>query len=140
MLHRYGTAKFYRRLPLKLKLIPTTLLFLFLSLSVGAFAKTKSTDIEIYRPTQLAGTTLAPGTYKVAVDTTGSTAQVTFSRNGKQVATATGQVVQLATKSQNNAVVTNTSSSVPTIDEIDLEGLQTGVSFASAAATSASGE
>ncbi|MGC2109421.1 MAG: hypothetical protein WA655_07880 [Candidatus Korobacteraceae bacterium] len=119
--------------------IPGTLL-LTLLLSLTAFAKTKSADVDIYQTSQVAGTTLQPGSYGVAVSPNGSTASVSFSRNGKQVATVTGQVVQLQKKAANTSVTMDNSGSTPTISQIDFEGSTTSVSFSSTASASASGE
>ena len=120
-------------------LIPTTFVLLSMLLCIGAFAKAKSTEIDLYRASQVAGTTLQPGTYKVAVNPSGSTAQVTFVQNGKQMASVTGQLVQLAKKSDTTSVTMDTSSAVPAISQIDFEGSQTAVSFSSAS-NSAAGE
>lgn len=121
-------------------LIPTALLFLSMGLSAGAFAKGKSADVELYQASEVAGTTLQPGSYTVVMNATGSTADVTFKQNGKQVATVTGQVVQLAKKSDSTSVTLDSSSSVPSIAAIDFEGSQTEVSFSSPANSSNSGE
>jgi hypothetical protein len=121
-------------------LIPTAALFLSMGLSVGAFAKGKSVDVEIFQTSQVAGTTLQPGSYTVVMNTTGSTADVTFRQNGKQVATVTGQLVQLPKKSGNTSVTLDRSSSVPTIAAIDFEGSQTEVSFSAPTNSSTSGD
>ncbi len=121
-------------------LIATSLFFLTIGLSAGAFAKSKSAEIDIYQTSQVAGATLQPGSYHVTVNPTGPTAVVTFKQDGKPVATATGQVVQLAKPARDTSITTNTSGSVPTIDEIDFEGSQTAVSFSSTASASAAGE
>ncbi len=121
-------------------LIASSLFFLTIGLSSGAFAKSKSTEVQIYQTSQVAGATLQPGSYHVTVNPTGSTAVVTFKQDGKSVATATGQVVQLTKPSHDTSVTSNTSGSVPTIDEIDFEGSLTAVSFSSATNASAAGE
>jgi hypothetical protein len=121
-------------------LIATTLFFLTAGLSIGAFAKSKSTEVQIYQASQVTGTTLQPGTYHVSVNPTGSTAVVTFKQDGKPAVTATGQVVQLTRPSHNTSVTTNTSGSVPTIDEIDFEGSPTAVSFSATTSASTAGE
>src|SRR5581483_10208919 len=97
--------------------------------SISAFAKDKSAQIEIYEQSQVGGTTLQPGTYTMKVNPTGDTANVVFLRNNKQVATVTGQVVQLAKKSNNTSVTTDKSGSVPQISEIDLQGQQAAIKF-----------
>lgn len=122
------------------RLFISTALFATLLFSLMAFARTKSADVDIYQPTQVAGTTLQPGTYNVTVNPNGSTATVSFSRNGKQVATATGSVVQLQKKAANTSVTTNASGSTATISQINFEGSTTSVSFTPSASSSASGE
>jgi hypothetical protein len=116
------------------------LFFLTAGLSTGAFAKSKSTEVQIYQASQVAGTTLQPGSYHVTVNPTGSTAVVTFKQDGKPAVTATGQLVQLTKPSHDTSVTSNTSGSVPTIDEIDFEGSLTAVSFSSATNASAASE
>ncbi len=120
--------------------ISTALLFLSMSLAGTAFARDKSANIELYQASQVGGATLQPGSYKVVVNTTGTTADVSFRQNGKQVATVTGQTVQLAQKSANTSVTIDSSSSVPRINAIDFEGSPTEVSFSSSAAASSSGD
>lgn len=125
---------------MKRSLVSIALLFLAMSLSVSAFAKGKSTDVQIYQPSQIAGATLQPGSYKMTLSFTGSTANVVFSQNGKQVATVTGQVVQLTKKADNTAITLDNSSGSSVISQIDLEGSQSAVSFAPTAASASSGE
>ena len=124
---------------MKLKLISTAVL-LTLLLSVTAFAKNKSADVDIYQVSQVAGTTLQPGTYSVTVKPNGSMANVVFAHNGKEVATVSGQLVQLQRKAANTSVTTNNSGSTPTISQIDFEGSTTSVSFSSSTTASVSGE
>ncbi len=125
---------------MKYRFVCTALFVLTLILSVAALAKEKSATIDIYQPAQISGATLQPGTYKVTVNESGSTAAVSFLRNGKQVATATGQVVQLPRKPANTAVTVNTSGGAAAIAEIDFEGSQSAVRFGGQANTAGSGE
>jgi hypothetical protein len=111
-----------------------------MTLSISAFAKGKSAEVELRQASQIAGTTLQPGTYTVVMTVAGSAADVSFRQNGKQVAVVTGQVVQLAKKSDKTSLTVNNSGTVPTIAEIDLQGSQAAVSFASEASTTSSGE
>ncbi len=120
--------------------ISTVLLFLSMGLTGSAFAKNKSADINLYQTSQVGGATLQPGSYAVVVNTTGTTANVSFRQNGKQVAMVTGQTVQLTQKSDNTSVTIDNSGSVPRIDAIDFEGSPTAVSFSSSAANSSSGD
>jgi len=113
------------------------LLALTLSLSIGAFAASKSQSITLYHDAQINGKTLPAGDYTVKCDTTGSTAQVRFMRNGKEVASATGQVKQLASAPEGNQVVTLDGNGGPaTITEIDFSNSKSGVSFETSSAMS----
>ncbi len=116
-------------------------LCLTMLLSIGAFAKSKSTDVQLSQPTQVGETTLQPGTYHVTVTPAASGNSVSFSQNGKQVASVTGQAVQLAKKPANTSVTLDNSGKVARIAEIDFEGQQTAVGFsATNAATANAGE
>jgi hypothetical protein len=70
-----------------------------------------------------------PATTLVKCDTTGSTAQVKFVKNGKEIASATGQVKQLANAPDHNQVVTQDGNGSSTISEIDFSNSKTGVTF-----------
>jgi len=107
-----------------------TLLLFALTLSISAFAGSKSQSITLYRDAQINGKTLPAGDYTVKCDTTGSTAQVKFLRNGKEVASATGQVKQLASAPERNQVVTSDGNGgAATISEIDFSNSRSGVTF-----------
>ncbi len=106
-----------------------------LTMSLSAFAGSKSQTVTLFQDAQINGKTLPAGEYTVKCDTTGSTAQVRFLRNGKEVATANGQVKQLTTTPEFNQVVTQDGGGVPAISEIDFGHSSTGVSFESASMT-----
>jgi len=106
------------------------------ALSVGAFAASKSTTVEIFNPTQINGTTLKPGRYKVEYKTpdsatAGQSVEVTFKLDGKQVATVTGQVKQLSKAPQSTEVTTENVGGAPAISEIDFGGSTAGIVFSS---------
>jgi hypothetical protein len=108
-------------------------LFIFaLTLSVSAFAASKSETVTLYHDAQLNGKTLPAGDYTVKCDTTGSTAQVKFLKNGKEMASATGQVKQLSNVPDHNQVVTQDGNGGATISEIDFGHRDTAISFDSA--------
>jgi hypothetical protein len=113
------------------KLASATLFLLALTLSVSAFAasNSKSESVLLFHPTQINGKTLPAGEYTVKYDTTGSTAQVKFLKGSKEVASASGQVKQLATAPQYNQIVTQDGGGSLTISEIDFGHSTTGVSF-----------
>ncbi len=105
-------------------------LFIFaLTMSISAFAGSKSETVTLFHDAQLNGKTLPAGEYTVKCDTTGSTAQVKFLRGSKEVASASGQVKQLAATPQYNQIVTQDGGGVPTITEVDFGHSATGVSF-----------
>lgn len=110
---------------------------LALSLSIGAFAASKSENITLFHDAQLNGKTLRAGEYTVKYDPSGSTAQVKFLRNGKEVASATGQVKQLANTPDHNQLLTSDGNGSATISEIDFAHTTTGVTFDSSAMSSA---
>jgi hypothetical protein len=112
-------------------LAPLTVLILAMGLSISAFAgSTKTDNISLYHDAQLNGTTIPAGDYTVKCETNGSNAQVKFIKNGKEVATASGQVKDLGSKSQRGQVVLQNGS----IQEVDLAGSKTGVTFESSMA------
>jgi hypothetical protein len=117
-------------------LTPVSLFVLAAGLSAGAFAASKSMDINISNPTQINGTTLKPGKYTVQYKNkgqaaAGQTADVEFKLDGKQVATVTGQVKQLSQVSKRSELTINNEGGVPTIAEIDFAGSTTGITFSS---------
>ncbi|HLI62961.1 MAG TPA: hypothetical protein VKV05_06150 [Terriglobales bacterium] len=112
-----------------------------LTMSLAAFAASKSESIRLYNDTQLNGKTLPAGDYTVKYDATGSTAQVKFLKNGKEVASATGQVKHLVNPPDYNQVVTNSANGTSTISEIDFGHAKTGVTFGdSSSGMSAAGQ
>jgi len=117
------------------------LLALTLTLSLGAFAASKSQSITLYHDAQLNGKTLPAGDYTVKCDTTGTTSQVRFIRNGKEVASATGQVKQLTNAPESNQVVTMDGNGGPaTISEIDFSNNKSGITFETSTAMSGGGQ
>jgi hypothetical protein len=113
-------------------------LFIFaLTMSVTAFAGSKSENVTLYHDAQLNGKTIPAGDYTVKCDTSGSTAQVKFLRNGKEVASASGQVKQLSNVPDHNQVVTQDGNGAATINEIDFGHSNTGISFDSASMANA---
>lgn len=117
--------------------LSSALLTLALALSICSFAKDKTTTLNIYQPTQVGSATLPPGTYNVKANLTGSTSEVLFLKNGKQVASASGQVMQLSKKAVNTSITVDNSGKVPRISEIQFEGQQSAVGFGAATSASA---
>ena len=119
------------------KLASFTVLIFALTMSLAAFAGSKSQSVRLFNDAQINGKTIPAGEYQVSCDTKGSNAQVKFSRNGKEVATANGQVKQLTTAPDHTQVITQDSGSSRTISEIDFGHSSTGVTFDSGAMSSA---
>ncbi|HUI82645.1 MAG TPA: hypothetical protein VL240_00380 [Candidatus Binatia bacterium] len=115
------------------------LLIFALAMSITAFAGSKAQTVRLFHDAQVNGTTLPAGDYTVKCETSGSTAQVKFLRNGKEVASASGQVKQLASAPEYNQIITQDGNGSTTISEIDFSHSNTGVSFAPAAMSSAGG-
>jgi hypothetical protein len=101
-------------------------LVLAIGVSISAFAGSTKTDtITLYHDAQLNGTTIPAGEYTVKCETSGSSAQVKFMKGRKEVASANGQTKELDKKAQNGQVVLQNGS----IEEVDLAGSKTGVTF-----------
>ena len=66
------------------KLVRASLFILALTMSVAAFAASKSETVTLYNEAQVDGKTLPAGEYTVKCDATGSNAQVKFLKNGKE--------------------------------------------------------
>ena len=111
------------------------LLVLALTVSVGAFAKSRSENITLYQDATVNGTSLPAGEYVVKYDVDGSNAQVKFMKGGKEVATANGQVKTLSKKAASNQVVLNDAGSTRSISELEFGGKDTAISFESAGTT-----
>ncbi len=111
------------------KLASAVLFLVALTMSISAFAGSKSESVLLFHPTQVNGKTLPAGEYTVKCETTGSNAQVKFLKNGKEVATANGQVKQLTSQPDHTQVITQDAGSASTISEIDFAHSGTGVSF-----------
>jgi hypothetical protein len=105
------------------------LLILALTVSIGAFAKSKSENVSLFQDVTVNGTHVPAGDYVVKYDIEGSNAQVKFTQNGKEIATATGQVKTLSKKPVRNQVVLNTAGDTRTISEIEFGGKDTAITF-----------
>jgi hypothetical protein len=111
------------------------LLVLALTLSVSAFAKSKSENITLYHDASLNGANLPAGDYVVQYDVDGTNAQVKFLKGSKEVATANGQVKTLTKKAGSSQVVLNIDGNARSVSEIDFGGKVTAISFESTATT-----
>src|SRR5215467_14472641 len=97
---------------LKSKFLTVPVLSLMMLLPLSVFAKNKSTDVNLKQATQVGDTTLQPGTYHVTVTPSGSGNSVSFSKDGKQVASVTGQSVLLQKISGNSSVTIDNTGKV----------------------------
>jgi len=95
----------------------------------GAAAETIKKSVSFPGAVEVNGKTLPAGDYKVKIDTNGSNAQVTFLKDGKEVASAPAEVKTLAVKQNSTQVQMNTAGSTPRLDEIDFSGTTTAVRF-----------
>lgn len=107
-------------------------LALALMLSLSALAKEKSESLTLYHDATLNGATVPAGDYVVKYDTDGTTAQVKFMQGKKEVASATGQVKNLAKKAPANQIVLDTENNARNISEINFNGKDTAITFGSA--------
>ena len=110
-------------------------LALALMLSLSALAKEKSESVTLYHDATLNGASLPAGQYVVKYDVEGANAQVKFMQGKKEVASANGQVKSLGKKSPSNQIVIDTENNGRNISEIDFNGKDTGITFASAASS-----
>jgi hypothetical protein len=99
------------------------------TLSLGAFAETQSKNLTLYNAVDVNGKTLPAGNYKVKVEETGTTAQVTFFKGNKEVASAPAQITPLAKKAGSTQVQVNNAGGSNHLDEIDFAGSTTGIRF-----------
>ena len=112
-----------------------TMLVFAVTISISAFAGSTKTDtVTLYNAVQLNGTTIPPGEYTVKCETNGTTAQVKFMKNGKEVVSARGQTKELSKKAQSAQLVLVDGNGAPSIEEVDLGGSKTGVTFDSSMA------
>lgn len=86
------------------------------------FAGTAAKTIEIMNQVQVAGTTLRPGTYQVAINTSSQSPVLDFYRNRRQVAQTPVKLVASSGKNPETEVRYNTAGNREVITEIDLRG------------------
>ncbi len=116
------------------------LLVVAITMSISAFAGSKSESLTLLHDAQLNGTTIPAGDYTVKYDANGSTCLVKVMKGSKTVATANGELKQLANKPQRDQVILqNDGGSVPVLSEMDFSNSTTAISFGSNA-TTASGK
>ena len=123
------------------RIVARVSVFLFaLTMSIGAFAASKSQTLVLAHDTQLNGATIRAGEYKVKVDVNGSTCVAKVMDGAKIVTTANCEVKQLDKKSSDNLVIENNAGGVPSISELDFRNSTTAITFGSGTTTTASGQ
>ena len=120
--------------------VPFTAIALWFTFSAGAFAENHSKTLTLEQQTQVNGTTLRPGDYKVEWDGNGPSTQLKFFNGKKQVATAPAQVKELSKKTNDTAVILGNRGNVPTLDEIDFGGTNQAFVLSNQSGTQASGQ
>jgi hypothetical protein len=122
-------------------LVRVALLVFAVTMSISAFAGSKSEPLTLLHDAQLNGTTIPAGEYTVKYDANGSTCLVKVMKGSKTVATANGELKQLADKPQHDQVVLqNDTGSLPAVSEIDFSDSKTALTFSSGTTTTASGK
>jgi hypothetical protein len=117
------------------------LLGLALGVSISAFAGSKAENLTLLHDTQLAGTTIPAGEYKVKYDASGSTCLVKVMKGSKTVATANGELKQLDKKPEHDQIkLDNGNGGAPALSEMDFHDSSTAIVFSTGAATTASGQ
>ena len=98
------------------------MLGLALLLATGAFAANKTT-LQVSEPTQINGTKLAPGDYRLQWEGTGPSVEVSIMKGKNVVAKVPAQVVNLDTPSPSDAaVVTRAQDGTRNITQIRMSG------------------
>ena len=117
------------------------LLVFAITMSIGALAGSKSGTVTLYHDVQLNGTTIPAGEYTVKYDPNGgSTCLVKVMKEGKTVATANGELKQLASRPQRDQVVLqNDTGGLPALSEMDFHNSTTAITF-NQGSTTASGK
>jgi len=111
------------------------LLVFAVTLSISAFAGSKTETLTLFHDAQLNGTTIPAGEYTVKYDANGSTCLVKVMKGGKTVATANGELKQLADKPRHDQVQLGDNGGVPVVNEMDFSDSKTAITFSQNAET-----
>ena len=111
------------------------LLVFAVTMSISAFAGSKSESLTLLHDVQLNGTTIPAGEYTVKYDANGSTCLVKVMKGSRTVATANGELKQLASKPDHNQVVLQNTGGVPALNEMDFSDTQSAITFSPNAET-----
>jgi hypothetical protein len=106
-------------------------LFVFaVTMSIGAFAGSKSESLTLLHDVQINGTTIPAGDYTVKYDANGSTCLVKVMKGSKTVATANGELKQLAEKPRRDQVLLqDATGGLPAVTEMDFSNSKTAIAF-----------
>src|SRR5208283_2089436 len=103
-----------------------SLLVFAVTISIRPFAGSRSATLTLIHDVQLNGTTIPAGEYTVKYDSNGSTCLVKVMKGGNTVATANGELKQLASKPEHDQVVVqNDAGGVPALSEMDFSNSKT---------------
>ncbi len=106
------------------------LLVFAVTMSISAFAGSKSESLTLLHDAQLNGTTIPAGEYTVKYDANGSTCLVKVIKGNKTVATANGELKQLANKPERDQVILqDASTGLPAVSEMDFHNSTTAITF-----------
>lgn len=106
----------------------TAVIISILILAVAAFAG-NSANLRIPNDSNINGTKIAAGEYKVTVDGNGPDVKVIFAQDGKVKATVNGTMVEGQTAPEYSAVVTDKSGEGVKITELRLAKMKNTVKF-----------
>lgn len=112
---------------------------LSMMLTAGASAATVSKTVTLDNASQIGGTTLKPGDYKVTYDDSSPNPQVAFKKGKNTVATIPAEIKNLGSKTNSTSLVWNTQNSTPVLQEIHFGGSTQAVVFTEGGAGNANG-
>jgi hypothetical protein len=104
-----------------LALAKTVVLGLAVLLASSAFASNKG-SLEIRESVEINGQQLAPGSYQVRWDGTGSSVEVSFMQGKREVAKTSAKVVELEKTSSYDVAVVDHNNGKATISEVRFGG------------------
>jgi hypothetical protein len=102
-------------------LAKTVVLGLAVLLASSAFASNKGT-LEVREAFEVNGQQLAPGEYQLRWDGTGSNVEVSFMQGKKEVAKASGKIVELDKASPYDSAVVEHASGKATVSQVRFAG------------------
>lgn len=113
------------------RMLARVALFVFaVTMSISAFAGSKSESLTLLHDVQINGTTIPAGDYTVKYDANGSTCLVRVMKGSKTVATANGELKQLAEKPKRDQVLLqDATGGLPAVTEMDFSNSKTAIAF-----------